>query len=84
MDAAAIISTVPRYKAPLTNEEFEALKEVAKGTVERSIPNKHRNRLLDAGYVREIVPRSGGESVLALTGMGFILLEPFRHDPVSG
>ena len=55
---------------PLTSEEFASLKEVSKRPMERTIPDEHRNRLIEAGYVREIVRSFDGVSALALTGRG--------------
>ena len=49
---------------PLTSEEFASLKEVA---MQRTIPDEHRDRLIEAGYIRELVRRS---TSLALTGRG--------------
>jgi len=55
-------------KIPLTSEEFASLKEVGKRPMQRTIPDEHRDRLIAAGYVREVTSRAGGISVLALTG----------------
>ena len=49
---------------PLTSEEFASLKEVA---MQRTIPDEHRDRLIEAGYIRELVRPS---TSLALTGRG--------------
>ena len=59
-----------RAFVPLTNEEFESLKEVSIRPMRRTIPAKHRDRLIAAGYIRELVPNFGGVSALALTGAG--------------
>jgi hypothetical protein len=61
-------------KVPLTSEEFASLKEVATRPMQRTIPDKHRDKLIVAGYIREVV-RSGGVSALALTGAGIKRLE---------
>jgi hypothetical protein len=60
---------------PLTNEEFESLKEVSIRPMRRTIPDEHRDRLIAAGYIRELVPNLGGVSALALTGAGIRRLE---------
>ena len=41
----------------------------------RTIPDEHRDRLIAAGYIRELVPNLGGASALALTGAGIRRLE---------
>ena len=41
----------------------------------RTIPDKHRDRLVALGYIREVVPNSSGVSALALTGAGIRRLE---------
>jgi len=40
-----------------------------------TIPDGHRDRLIAAGYVREVLPRFGTISTLALTGAGIRRLE---------
>ena len=40
-----------------------------------TIPDAHRDRLIAAGYVREVLPRLGSISALALTGAGLRRLE---------
>ena len=40
-----------------------------------TIPDAHRDRLIAAGYVREVLPRFGIISALALTGAGLRRLE---------
>ena len=40
-----------------------------------TIPYAHRDRLIAAGYVREVMPRLGSISALALTGAGLRRLE---------
>ena len=62
-------------KAPLTSEEFASLKEVGTKPMQRTISDEHRDRLIAAGYIREVVRRSGGVSALALTGAGIRRLE---------
>ena len=64
-----------RRQARLTAEEFASLKEVGKRPMQRTIPDEHRDRLVAAGYVREVVPYSAGASALALTGAGLRRLE---------
>ena len=61
------LSSVTRL-VPLTSEEFASLNEVGKRPVQRTIPNEHRDRLVAAGYIREVVRHSGSVSALALTG----------------
>ena len=63
-----------RHQVRLTSEEFESLKEVAIKPMRRTIPDKHRDRLVEAGYIR-VVHRSGNSAVLALTGAGIRRLE---------
>lgn len=67
--------SVTRLSIPLTREEFASLNEVAKRPIQRTIPDKHRDRLVAAGYIREIVRHSGTVSALALTGRGRRRLE---------
>ena len=64
-----------RRRARLSAEEFASLKEVGKRPMQRTIPDEHRDRLVAAGYVREVVPYSAGASALALTGAGLRRLE---------
>jgi hypothetical protein len=52
----------------LTPEEFASLKEVGTGPTQRAIPDAHQDRLIAAGYVREVI--RNGVSALALTGRG--------------
>jgi hypothetical protein len=47
----------------------------------RTIPDKHRDRLIEAGYIR-VVHRSGNAAVLALTGAGIRRLE-FANNKLS-
>lgn len=64
-----------RRRVPLSAEEFASLEEVGKRPMQRTIPDKHRDRLVAAGYVREVVDHSAGVSALALTGAGRRRLE---------
>jgi hypothetical protein len=57
-------------RTKLTAEEFASLKEVGNRPMQRTIPDEHRDRLVAAGYVREVVNTHGGVSALALTGRG--------------
>ena len=60
----------PRFPhVRLSVEEFASLKEVGNRPPQRTIPDDHRDRLLKAGYVREVV-RSDEGSMLAVTGRG--------------
>jgi len=54
----------------LTADEIASLREIASRTMQRTIPDEHRDRLLKAGYIREIMPAHGGIAALALTGRG--------------
>ena len=63
-----------RYRPRLTAEELASLKEVAKRPVQRTIPDDHRERLVKAGYVREVVRTNQGVG-LALTGRGLRRLQ---------
>ena len=56
--------------ARLTPEEFASLKEVGSRAVLRTIPDEHQDRLIKAGYVREILNSYGGARALVLTGRG--------------
>jgi len=51
-------------------EEFASLKEVGNRPMQRTIPDEHRDRLIKAGYIREVVRHSHGISALALSGRG--------------
>ena len=53
----------------LTGEEFATLKEVGHRPINYTITDEHRDRLIAAGYIREII-RVGGVYVIALTGSG--------------
>lgn len=50
-------------------EEFTSLREVAKGSMQRAIPDAHRQRLIDNGYVKNIACDEA-TPLLALTGAG--------------
>ena len=54
-------------RVKLTPEEFASLKEVGMRPPQRTIPDAHRERLIAAGYIREVVRNSVGVSALALT-----------------
>jgi hypothetical protein len=73
LNRMAKVKPEPRFarrKVRLTAEEFASLKEVGNRPMQRTIPDEHRDRLVAAGYVRKVVPRSAGASALALTGAG--------------
>jgi hypothetical protein len=55
---------MPILTAQLTTEEFASLREVNKGLMQRIIPLEHRERLIELGYIVELL---GG---LALTNHG--------------
>jgi len=71
----AKLSTWLHRHARLTDQEFAALKDVGKKPMERTISDKHRDCLIAAGYIREVVRHSGSISALALTGHGLRRLE---------
>ena len=48
------------------------MKEVGTRPAQRTIPDAHRDRLIAAGYVREVVR---GFNALALTGRGIARLD---------
>jgi len=78
LDPIAKLKPEPRFarrKVRLTADEFASLKEVGIRPMQRTIPNAHRDRLVAVGYVRAIVPYSGGVSALAVTGAGLKRLE---------
>jgi len=60
---------------PLTKEQFASLKEIGSRAMQRTIPDEHRDHLIAAGYVREVVGHSGAVGVLVLTGAGIRRLE---------
>ena len=64
-----------KRRVPLTSAEFASLKEVGARPMQRTIPDEHRDRLIEAGYIREVVANSSGVSALALTGAGLRRLE---------
>jgi hypothetical protein len=59
-----------RNNPRLTAEEFASLKEIRNRPSQRTIPDEHRDRLIEFGYVRAVVPSHDGVSALALTGRG--------------
>jgi hypothetical protein len=63
----------PRVR--LTSEEIASLQEAANWPMRRTIPNAQIDRLIEVGYIREVVARSGGISALALTGAGLRRLQ---------
>jgi hypothetical protein len=63
-----------RHKVQLSNAELESLKEVAIKPMRRTIPDKHRDRLIEAGYIR-VLYRSGNAAALVLTGAGIRRLQ---------
>jgi len=62
--------SLSRHDARLTSEQFASLKEVGNRPMQRTIPDEHKDRLLAAGYIREVVRGSDGVNALALTGRG--------------
>lgn len=58
----------------LTDEEFVALTQVGNRPMQGTIMDKDRDRLIAAGYIREIV-RTGSGTTLVLTGSGMRRLE---------
>lgn len=62
--------SIGRVLPRLTSDEIASLKEVANRPMQRTISDEHRDRLLKAGYIREIVPPHRGIAALALTGRG--------------
>jgi hypothetical protein len=62
-----------RRKVRLTSEEFASLQEVATGPMQRTIPDEHQDRLIAAGYIRELMRPS--RVILVLTGAGMRRLE---------
>jgi hypothetical protein len=69
------LRSLSRRQVPLTKEEFASLKVVGTRPVQRTVPDEHLARLIAAGYIREVLPRFGGVSALALTGRGLRRLE---------
>jgi hypothetical protein len=64
------LSASNRRQVPLSTEEFDSLKVVSTRPLRRTIPDKHRDHLIAAGYIREVVQCSDGISALAVTGRG--------------
>jgi hypothetical protein len=64
--------SVSKRHVTLTGEEIASLKQVGQRPMPGTIPHEHRNRLMKAGYIREVVraPRSA----LVLTGRGIARL----------
>ena len=56
----------------LANEEIASLKQVGNRPMQGAIPDEHRNRLMRAGYIREVA-RPPHRSVV-LTGRGIARL----------
>jgi hypothetical protein len=59
-----------RNNPRLTAEEFASLKEIRNRPSQRTIPDDHRDRLIELGYIRAVVPSHEGINALALTGRG--------------
>src|SRR5262245_4485309 len=68
-----------RREPRLTAEEFASLKEVGNRPMQRTMSDERRERLIRAGYIREVVAHSGGVSALALTGRGLRRLEKSKR-----
>lgn len=64
-----------RFRFSLAPDEFVSLKAVGKRPLQYTIPNAHRDRLIAAGYVREMTGRWNDISTLVLTGAGIRRLE---------
>ena len=64
------LSSSLRNNPRLTAEEFASLQEVRNRPSQRTIPDEHRDRLIELGYIRAVVPSHEGISALALTGRG--------------
>ena len=43
----------PDLNAPLSPSEFQALRDVSKGMMQPIIPDAHKKRLLQAGFIKE-------------------------------
>jgi hypothetical protein len=65
----------------LTDEEFAALKEVADKPMQSSISEEQRGRLITAGFIREVVGRSGGVYALVPTQRGLRQLRSAGWSP---
>ena len=61
--------------AGLTEGEIIALKEVFDRPMQRAISDEHRDRLIAAGYIREVRRRSGSVYALVPTGRGLRILK---------
>jgi hypothetical protein len=59
----------------LTEEEIAALKEVFDRPMQRAISDEHRDRLIAAGYIREVRRRSGSVYALVPTARGLRILK---------
>jgi len=68
-------SLTRHHKARLSSEEFASLKQLADKPRQVTIPAGHRDRLIEAGYVREVLPRWNDISTLVLTGTGLRRVE---------
>jgi len=69
------LRSLSKRKTALTSAEFASLKDLANRPMQRTIPDEHRDRLIAAGYIREVVRHSGTVNALALTGAGIRRLE---------
>ena len=67
--------SLSRHDKRLTSEEFASLKQLANKPMRVTIPDAHRETLIAAGYVREVLPHLGSISALVLTGAGLRRLE---------
>lgn len=67
--------SLSRRKIALSSAEFACLKELRNKPPQRTIPDDYRDRLLAAGYVREVAIHVGSICALALTGAGIKRLE---------
>jgi hypothetical protein len=52
----------------LTNQEITSLKQVGNRALQSTVPDEHRDRLIKAGYIREVARHP--HRALALTGRG--------------
>ena len=68
------LRSLSRRKVPLTSQEFESLKEAGTRPVPSTIPDGHRECLVNAGYIREVV-LAGSVYASVLTGAGMRRLE---------
>jgi hypothetical protein len=67
----------------LAEEEFAALKEVADKPMHCAISDEHRDRLIAAGYIREVRNRSGRVYALVLTRRGLKQLARGKYFPAN-